>query len=192
MEETSLYTGNTDAIATSLASVSENLCIQSSMPKKILITRTLTRHRQKNNMNDLPVLPHTKKFEVPEEFKDFLIYDSGTENPERLLIFGQQTLLELLESTQHLWLADGTFKLCPEIFFQLFTIHTSIYALLPNKREKTYERLLVAVKEKIPNSRPTRILVDFEKAVMNAFQKILRMRLYRGVTSTSASPLYEK
>ena len=130
-------------------------------------------------MNDLPVLPHTKKFEVPEEFKDFLIYDSGTEDPERLLIFGQQTLLELLESTQHLWLADGTFKLCPEIFFQLFTIHTSIngynppciYALLPNKREKTYERLLIAVKEKIPNSRPTRILVDFEKAVMNAFQK---------------------
>ena len=160
MKETSLYTGNTDAIATSLASVSEKLCFQLSMPKK-LITRTINRHRQKNNMNDLPVLPHTKKFEVPEEFKDFLLYDSGTEDPARLLIFGQQTLLELLQSTQHLWLADGTFKLCPEIFFQLFTIHTSIngnnppciYALLPNKREKkTYERLLIAVKEKIPNS----------------------------------------
>ena len=130
-------------------------------------------------MNDLPVLPHTKKFEVPEEFKDFLINDSGTEDPERLLIFGQQALLKLLESTQHLWLADRTFKLCPGIFFQLFTIHTSIngynplciYALLPNKREKTYERLLIAVKEKIPNSRPTRIFVDFEKAAMNAFQK---------------------
>ena len=67
MKETSLYTGNTDAIATSLASVSENLCVQLSMPKKTLITRTLNRHRQKNNMNDLPVLPHTKKFEVPEE-----------------------------------------------------------------------------------------------------------------------------
>ena len=38
--------------------------------------------------------------------------------------------------------------------------------------KKTYERLLIAVKEKIPNSRPTRILVVFEKAVMNAFQKI--------------------
>ena len=34
MKETSLYTGNTDAIATSLASVSENLCVQLSMPKK--------------------------------------------------------------------------------------------------------------------------------------------------------------
>ena len=160
MKETSLYTSNTDAIATSLATVSENLCVQLSMPKKTPTTRTFNRHRQKNNMNDLPVLPHSRKFEVPEEIIDFLIYDSGTENSERFLIFGQPTQLELLESTQHLWFADGTFQFCPEIFFQLFTIHTSIngynppciYALPPNKREKTYERLLIAV--------------------MNAFQKI--------------------
>ena len=126
------------------------------MPKKTLTTRPLNRHRQKNNMNDLPVLPHTKKFEIPDEFKDFLIYDSGTEESERILIFGQQTLLKLLETTQHLWLADGTFKLCPEISVQLSTIHISIngyhpmciYALLPNKREKTYERMLIAVEEK--------------------------------------------
>ena len=126
MKETSLYTGNTDAIATNLASVSENLCVQLSMPKKTLINRTLNRHRQKSSMNDLLVLPHTKKFEVPEEFNDFLPYDFGTEDPERFLIFRQQTLLELLKSTQHLRLADGNFKLCPETSFQLFTIHTSI------------------------------------------------------------------
>ena len=68
-------------------------------------------------MNDLPVLAHTKKCEVPEEFKDFLMYDSGTEDQEIILIFGQQTLLELLETTQHLWFADGTFKLSPNFFF---------------------------------------------------------------------------
>ena len=34
MKETSLYTGNTDAIATCLAIVSEKLCVQLSMPKK--------------------------------------------------------------------------------------------------------------------------------------------------------------
>ena len=63
MKVTSLYTCNTDAIATSLASVSENLCVQLPMPKKILITRTFNRQ---NNWNYLPVLLHTKKFEVPE------------------------------------------------------------------------------------------------------------------------------
>ena len=52
------------------------------MPKKTLFTRTLNRYRQKNNMKDLPVLPHTKNLEVPEEFKDFLRYDSGTEDPD--------------------------------------------------------------------------------------------------------------
>ena len=38
MKETSLYTGNTDAITTSLASVSENLCVQLSIPKKTITT----------------------------------------------------------------------------------------------------------------------------------------------------------
>ena len=55
MKETSLHTSNTDAIATDLASVSENLCVQLSMPKTLLINRKLNRHHQKNNMNGLLV-----------------------------------------------------------------------------------------------------------------------------------------
>ena len=91
MKETSLYTGNTDSdvIATSLASVSENLCSVIN-DQKTLITRIPNRHRQKDNMNDLPVLPHTKKFEVPEEFKDFLISDSSREDPELFLILANR------------------------------------------------------------------------------------------------------
>ena len=69
--------------------------------QKTVITRTLYRHRQKMNMNDLPVLLSTKKFEVPEEFSDYVIYDYGTEEPKSL-ISGQQTLLEVLEATQHM------------------------------------------------------------------------------------------
>ena len=95
-------------------------------------------------MNDLPALLHTRKFEVPEEFRDLIIYDYGKEDPEVILIFDHQTLLELLEKTEHLWLANGTFKFCPEILFQPFTFHTSfngynppcIYALLRNKRQE--------------------------------------------------------
>ena len=152
------------------------------MPKKTLITRTLNRQHQKDNMNDLPVLHHSKKFERPDEFKDFLTCDSGTEDPERILTFGQQTLLELLDTAQQLWLADGIFKLCPEIFFHFFTIHTSIngyhppciYALVPNKLEKkNMSTIADNWLRKVPNSSPTRILVDSEKAVMNAFQRTL-------------------
>ena len=138
MKETSLYAGNTDATATSLASVSEKLCVQLSMPKKPNHPTTQSPPPEKQHERFAGLTSHQKVW-VPKEFKDFVIYDSGTEDSERILIFAQQTLLELLESTQHLWLADGTFELCPEIFCQLFTIHTSIkgynppciYALLP-------------------------------------------------------------
>lgn len=43
---------------------------------------------------------------------------------------------------------DGTFKVTPSIFFQVYTIHVMykdavvplVYALLPNKTEETYQR----------------------------------------------------
>ena len=70
MKETSLYTGNIDAIATSLTEVTENVCVQLAMPKKDLITRTLNRHRQKHTSELLPQMPQTKHFQVPPEFED--------------------------------------------------------------------------------------------------------------------------
>ena len=57
-------------------------------------------------------------------------------------------MLSLLRDTSK-WFADGTFKVVPNQLFQLYTIHCekdgfvipSIYALLKNKRETTYDRL---------------------------------------------------
>ena len=124
-------------------------------------------------------MPNTRHFDVPSEFADFLLHDTGKDDKERTLVFGQRSLLELMESLDLLWLADGTFKICPEIFFQLFTIHITtngynppcVYILLPNKTERTYDRMLAATKDLIPRAQLTRILLDFEKAAMNAFQK---------------------
>ena len=142
MKETALYTGNVDAIATSLVNVTDNIPVQLSIPKKDLITRTLNRHRRKN-IETQGSVPNTRHFDVPSEFADFLLHDTGKDDKERILIFGQRSLLELMESLDTLWLADGTFKICPEIFFQLFTIHITVngynppcvYILLPNKTE---------------------------------------------------------
>ena len=44
-----------------------------------------------------------------------------------------------------------------------------IYALLPNKTEKTYHDLTQALLQLIPNADPERIMMDFEKAAVNAF-----------------------
>jgi len=77
-----------------------------------------------------------------------------------------------------MWLADGTFKVVPNVFFQLYTIHfafgngvcpAAIYCLLSDKSAATYERLHREVKNLIPTAAPRSILVDFEKAAMNTF-----------------------
>ena len=74
-------------------------------------------------------------------------------------------------------LGDGTFKQFPDMFYQLYTIHVTIggynqpciYALLPNKTEKTYHDFTQALLQLIPNANPERIMMDFEKSAVNAF-----------------------
>ncbi|KAB0803825.1 hypothetical protein PPYR_00795, partial [Photinus pyralis] len=42
------------------------------------------------------------------------------------------------------------------------------YALLPNKTESTYTRLFENLKRLKPGLQPTSVLVDFERAAINA------------------------
>jgi len=63
-----------------------------------------------------------------------LLHDSGETDENIILIFGTQSGLDAMEKYDN-WACDGTFKCCPEIFYQLFTIHSTapqIFALLPN------------------------------------------------------------
>ena len=77
-----------------------------------------------------------------------------------------------------LWLADGTFKVVPSLFFQLYTIHfelvpginsAAVYCLVQNKTQAVYVRILDEIKRLIPLANPEKILLDFEKAAINAF-----------------------
>ena len=73
---------------------------------------------------------------------------------------------------------DGTFKLCPEIFYQIYTIHAlnnnqvfpGVFAPLPNKNKDTYNRLFREVMNAVmrQGNEPTDILIDFERAAVNA------------------------
>jgi len=73
---------------------------------------------------------------------------------------------------------DGTFKIAPSLFSQVFVIlgshngdvHPCIYALLPNKNQATYNRLLVEIKNLAPGIIAGSISVDFEIAIHNAFR----------------------
>ena len=62
-------------------------------------------------------------------------------------------------------------------FYQLYTIHIQIggfyppclYDLLPNKTEQLYSKFLNAITSVSDNAQPSRILLDFERAAVNAF-----------------------
>ena len=104
----------------------------------------------------------------------FLQFDSGKTDESRLLIFATNQGLDDLMYATHL-AGDGTFKCVPKIYFQLFTLHIQInnfsvprlFALLPDKKEETYERLFAKILELCPNLNPQAYMMDFEKAHMN-------------------------
>lgn len=121
------------------------------MPK---LSRTIQRCRPKKKKNlGFPANPGARHgCEIPDEYckldngEQFLRYDSGVEDQERLLVFASESAVQDIASYRH-WSCDGTYKIVPEQWFQLFCIHVQVegssfpqvFALLPNKTKKTYE-----------------------------------------------------
>ena len=170
------YSTPTVANANEIYEISDDYAVQLAMPKKDNLLRAVSPKRQKAMCLQVPA-PTDRHFDVPDEFAPFLLQDSGKDDKERILIFGDVTMKNLL-NLSNTWLVDGTFKLSPEIFYQNYTIHVElngfappcVYVLLPNKTEKTYNRMIEMLSEET-NPNPGKILADFEKAALNAFSK---------------------
>lgn len=70
-------------------------------------------------------------------------------------------------------------KVTPSIFTQLYTIHgvyrgsafPLVFALLSDRQQQTYEKLIDELRRLRPTWCPKSVMVDFEKAAINAFQK---------------------
>ena len=84
-----------------------------------------------------------------------LLADSGENHPERITIFATNKNLEILCNSDCIYL-DGTLKLCPDLFYQLFTIHAfvegkiqfpCVYVLLPGKTRILYDQMFHMLKE---------------------------------------------
>ncbi|CAF3339026.1 unnamed protein product [Rotaria socialis] len=121
------------------------------------VKRNIRNHRVKK---DLPEIPHDKTFNViPDKLTTtkrnslFLQFDSDPGN-DRIIIFASAEQLQLLESGEQL-LVDGTFKVTPSIFYQLYAMHVVyrnavlpvVFALLPNKLNKLIVVLLMNYQE---------------------------------------------
>ncbi|XP_018497529.1 uncharacterized protein LOC108865207 [Galendromus occidentalis] len=102
--------------------------------------------------------------------------DSGIEDEDRILVFGRETASSWVGYVQILYV-DGTFSLAPDQFAQVFVILADrggyaiplCYALLPNKSENSYRRMIGLVIGAFSSLDPASITMDFEMAVINAF-----------------------
>lgn len=174
-----------DILADTLQNVSEGAAV--NLPSMATLRRNVRYYRQERN---LPANPINREAipELPDEFRvtangeQFLTYDSGVGDEERVFIFCSPQGLQLLGESEH-WYGDGTFKICPEIYYQLYTVHAQLdgrifpcaFALLPNKQETTYNQFftqLFQLVRTVNGFALTDILVDFERAAINALSNL--------------------
>lgn len=117
--------------------------------------------------------------------ENFCIFDSGVDTDDRIVILGTDNNLGHLQNGKIL-IADGTFKVCPKEFEQLYVIHGMIasnvfalvYILLKTKKEVDYLRAFNKVVEKCKFNFPESIIIDFEFAAYVAFKKATKSKIY--------------
>ena len=143
----------------------------------------------KNKLLDqLPVVKDLK-FDIPEQFKwttnvdkeEMVVLDTGKDDPLRIVAFSTKKLLSYLFKGLEVQ-SDGTFASVPNnSFYQIYSIHGYIaqdclvplvFFLLPNKKEETYKRALLLLKQVLPNEiwSPSSVIIDFELGAFNAFK----------------------
>lgn len=154
----------------------------SKLPSVQLLKKVISRKRKHEEIESAPM---DLMFNIPNELKNtindetFLLYDSGQSVDERLIVFASARNIEILKSQKH-WYADCTFNVVPKQFKQLLTIHCIIngyvipllYALLNNKKEKTYLKILEVLKEKEHQLNPESVMLDFEKGWFYIFIRL--------------------
>ena len=115
--------------------------------------------------------------------ENFILIDGIVEGGSRIIAFGTLANLQRLCSNSVIS-RDGTFKVCPRLFYQLYIIHSHCYnkvllefvRLLPDKQTTKYHRLFSLIQSKCIDHQialsPSTIIVDFEVAVHNVVRSV--------------------
>ena len=126
-----------DIVADGVAKLSDHGI--TSLPSLQNLKRTVQRIRQ--NPFSLPAardsLVIDPLFIKTNRNRTFLKFDSGSID-QRILIFSTNKQLKMLQNANYIYL-EGTFKVVPELYFQLYTVHVTylnhilpaVYVLLP-------------------------------------------------------------
>ena len=184
---------NEEKSARSIAATRVNLSHDMVLtgPDEENLAKSLRRARQ-DPSKQIPA-QHTRKFVLPDAFKvnskgePWILSDSGEEDPERIIILSSPMLQKTVQNADF-FLIDGTFDICPSIYYQLMTIHAIcgevgkndnkkpviqplVFALLPKKNAETYKRFLVELNQKI-GMNPKTFLMDFEIGLSKTIREI--------------------
>jgi len=165
------------------------------MPSVKSIANAVARQRK---LQGTPKLQPTclKDLRIPKFFQSilregvttkFLQYDSGELDENRFIIWSTEDNFELMKQAKEMY-ANGTFAVTPCLFDQLYTIHVSIsgtiypvvFILMPNRKQSTYERMLLQIKELVPDFAPNRFVTDFEKGSINAYETVFPDAMQKG------------
>ena len=153
------------------------------MPDFLEVRNSLQRRRAKVR----PTIPASLRdisLQAPwtlcEDGGPFLLFDDGSAN--RILGFGSEESIRVLCSASCIFM-DGTFRIVPRIFKQLYTLHASfrgkimplVYILLPNKEKETYKRMFELISTFASTLgllyNPPEFRLDFEIAMLKAIEE---------------------
>lgn len=116
------------------------------------------RRSQASEQRPHPLPSSVNEITIPNEYalkndgSQFLVYDSSANSAGRILIFCSPQMGDVLKTSTQ-WVVDGTFKVAPEVFFQVYTVHCCVhgsvlpaaYILTTRKTERTYTQAFEAL-----------------------------------------------
>ena len=109
--------------------------------------------------------------------ENILLHDSGPEDPSRFFIFGSAMAIDFMRRSNIIQ-SDGTFKVAPRLFEQLYVIHGTFsevtvpvfFVLMPNRTEETYKKVFAKIVEICGGEFSSNLIItDFEIAAINAY-----------------------
>lgn len=173
-------------IIQSLRSECSDVAVGASLSSKSALKQTIKRARgTSSNIKE----PDSLSFEIPDELKkigqELFIVNNEIYGGNRIIMCTTEENMKLLSKSPFI-LMDGTFKVVPAIFQQLYTIHDAVgprnsifplvYAFLTSKSEKAYDKLFSMLIDHGKNLNlridPKYTLTDFERATLNSVENV--------------------
>ncbi|ORY33175.1 hypothetical protein LY90DRAFT_512121 [Neocallimastix californiae] len=133
-----------------------------------------------SNVTTFNEIPNESEYYKTERNEDFMIFKNSD-----LVIFQSPFQAKLFKKYNNDIFVDGTFYIAPKFSQQVFitrtyvkelnSFYTTSYAILRNKKQKTYKMLFNKLKQNSNNNiitEPKNVHCDFEKGISKAVKKI--------------------